>query len=749
MLSSITQFIMNKKLLAVGLLVLGGMGGVMNAQVSLVNPVPQQVEGSGTLFAVPQSWRVVCDKQRAGNYAVEALTADATAEAAKAKFTVTLGIVGDKAVKKYAKSVPANAEGYFLKIDPKGAVIAARDEAGLYYGVQTLLQIKAEGKLEECTVTDFPDVKFRGVVEGFYGTPWSHEARLRQLDFYGRNKMNVYIYGPKDDPWHRDKWRVPYPEAEGKRISELASYAKTKGVHFYWAIHPGVDIKWTEADRDALVAKMEKMYDLGVRAFAVFFDDIWGEGTRADKQAELLNYVDNNFVKKHKDVAPLIMCPTEYNRAWANDEKGYLKTLGTKMNQGIEIMWTGNSVVHCIDKESMEWINQRIDRKAYIWWNFPVSDFVRDRILLGPAYGNGLDIAGDVSGFVSNPMEHAEASKIALYGIADYTWNMKHYDYKANWEKAVKNLLPSASKALRVFATHSEDLGPNGHGFRREESLHLEPVAKAIAANPLDASAVAKLKDDCVSLGAASNILLENQQDPLLIKELRPWLLQGDLVAQYGQTVCLMAESVEGKSFDGLEFTELYSAVRALQRRMYNLENSDVRHPLQPGIKVATKVLLPTLSKVFEAAVKKHNQLTGDKLEVVTEYNPFTLSSTVSQLANLPVKMQGGNNVSVTPALEVINWQAGGELVITADAPITLAGLEFNLGVADMAKNFKLEVLGADGWKQVSLLHYKADDPVIHTGNELGGMKGTKLRLTNISGKTQQVYFRSFKFIKQ
>ena len=44
---------------------------------------------------------------------------------------------------------------------------------------------------------------------------------------------------------------------------------------------------------------------------------------------------------------------------------------------------------------------------------------MRDRILLGPAYGNGTDIAPLLAGFVSNPMEHAEASKISLHGIAE------------------------------------------------------------------------------------------------------------------------------------------------------------------------------------------------------------------------------------------------------------------------------------------------------------------------------------------
>ena len=183
-------------------------------------------------------------------------------------------------------------------------------------------------------------------------------------------------------------------------------------MNFYWAIHPGLDIKWTNEDRDNLVNKLEKMYGLGIRSFAVFFDDISGEGSRAEKQAELLNYVDSAFVRKHGDVSPLLLCPTIYNRAWSGKGDVYLHTLGQHLRPGIEVMWTGNSVVHTIEKEGMNWINERIRRKGYIWFNFPVNDFVRDHLLLGPTYGNGLDIADDLSGFVSNPMQYAESSKI-------------------------------------------------------------------------------------------------------------------------------------------------------------------------------------------------------------------------------------------------------------------------------------------------------------------------------------------------
>ena len=87
-------------------------------------------------------------------------------------------------------------------------------------------------------------------------------------------------------------------------------------------------------------------------------------------------------------------------------------------------MWTGNRVVADIDQETMKWINAKIQREAFIWWNFPVSDYVRNHLLLDSTYGNGTDIANTISGFVSNPMVHAEASKIAIYGVADYSWNM-------------------------------------------------------------------------------------------------------------------------------------------------------------------------------------------------------------------------------------------------------------------------------------------------------------------------------------
>jgi len=61
----------------------------------------------------------------------------------------------------------------------------------------------------------------RGIVEGFYGKPWSHSARLDAISFLAPRGLNAYVYAPKDDPKHRADWRVPYDAGERAAFGEL------------------------------------------------------------------------------------------------------------------------------------------------------------------------------------------------------------------------------------------------------------------------------------------------------------------------------------------------------------------------------------------------------------------------------------------------------------------------------------------------------------------------------------------------
>lgn len=580
-----------------------------DAQGFHLQPTPQKYVGSEDSVFIPARYSLQVGATLRGSAAEQLLAGLFPDAAVTADFSVCIGMKGDKSVRKYAARIPKQAEGYYLKIDKEGIVVAGADRRGVFYGVQTLVQLIALPKLPLVEVTDYPDVPYRGVVEGFYGVPWSREARLSQLDFYGRNKMNIYIYGPKDDPYHSSpNWRKPYPAQEAEQLKELVECARRNEVLFYWAIHPGKDIRWNTEDRDLLMEKFESIYRLGIRAFAVFFDDISGEGTSAEKQVELLNDIYHNFVKVKGDVAPLLMCPTEYNRLWTKLEGGYLATLGGKLHPDIGILWTGDKVVACIDKPTMQFVNPLLKRKAFIWWNFPVSDYVRDRLLLGAVYGNGTDIDDDISAFISNPMEHAEASKIALFSIADYAWNMDAYKSDASWRRAVRYLMPGHAAALQVFASHNSDLGGNEHDFRREESEQIRPALERLLdaycrEGKREVAAASAVTEECERMIASADLLLASDENPALIKEITPWLMQFKLLGEYGREVlCMLAAQCDGKK---TELEKAASHAKALQVLMKKIDATYNQNGFQPGVKTGSCHLKPAFDRLYQEVVQR------------------------------------------------------------------------------------------------------------------------------------------------
>lgn len=470
-----------------------------------------------------------------------------------------VGLTVDFGEKKAVRAgVRAVSGAYRLTIDGKGISILGYDERGAFYGLQTLRQIvaQAENGLLPCVrVNDWPDLPSRGVVEGFYGAPWSHQARLSLIDFYGRYKMNTYIYGPKDDPYHSSPdWRKPYPEDEAAGIKELVEACRANYVDFVWAIHPGQDIKWNEEDYAALVAKFEDMYALGVRAFAIFFDDISGDGANPYRQVELLNRLGEEFVKVKGDVAPLIICPTDYNRSWANPtERGSLAVYGRELDPSVRVFWTGDYVCSDLTPATLEWVGSRIQRPALYWWNFPVTDYCRHIVMQGPVYGLDQTLtAENLCGFVSNPMEHAEASKLALYGVADYTWNIEDYDPLANWERGLGVLAgEDAGEAYRTFAIHSCD---TESGYRRDESWETEVFDfDDYTQQQYDA-----LLEEFRRVEAAPEEMAENCSNEALMRELSPWLEEfGKLGARGVRTLELIKVFESG---DDAAFWSAYTA---------------------------------------------------------------------------------------------------------------------------------------------------------------------------------------------
>lgn len=713
------------------------------AQNMDVQPVPQQISFADKQITLTETYQLSGETE-ANPYAVQELKqVFAGKQPGKTGLHIYIGEKGDKAIRKFNRQIPDRQEGYYLSVNDKEIILAGNDERGTFYALQTLKQLLSNGELPVIEIKDYPSVRYRGVVEGFYGTPWCHDARLRQLKFYGENKMNTYIYGPKDDPYHSSpNWRLPYPEKEAGQLQELVKVAKENEVDFVWAIHPGQDIKWNQEDRDLLLAKFEKMYDLGVRSFAVFFDDISGEGTNPMKQAELLNYIDEHFVKVKPGVTPLIMCPTEYNKSWSDPAKGYLTTLGDKLNPSIQIMWTGDRVISDITQDGIQWINERIKRPAYIWWNFPVSDYVRDHLLMGPVYGNDTRIADQMSGFVTNPMEHAEASKIAIYSVASYAWNPARYDSEKTWKDAIRNILPGAAAELEFFAAHNSDLGPNGHKYRREESVTLQPVAERFMESYTKGQSYnekdfALLQETFSKMAESGDILIAHNENPSLIAEMKPWLHQFKLLGETGNEVLAMVKAYEQN--DQALFARKYKHVKALQQQMFQVDQTYNQNPYQPGIKTAGKVIKPLIDQTFATATDRYNRKYHTQLNAETDYMPHKLTSDINQIKNLPLQIKT-NHIQLSPALEVIKWPGKGSLTIVLDQVYPGESIDIDFGKPEISAWGNLEVSeNGNDWTKAD---FKQEKNRLKANLQKKPVKA--VRFTNSGDKEQEIYLRQF-----
>ena len=454
--------------------------------------------------------------------------------------------------------LPNVSGGYAIEVTPEGHVtVLHNDDAGWFYAKQTLSQMMVNvagsqdahkdpfphlnirsmlelGDITVGTVVDWPDLPYRGAVEGYYGIPWSFEGRMSQFRFYGRNKMNLYIYAPKDDPLHHGEGCYqPYPKGKAYELAALVRCAQENRVRFVWAIHPANTVDWSDNEGrtqlDGLCQKLEWMYEIGIRDFGVLVDDSFGEIGKPERQVQLCNYILENFIRKHPDVnQELIMCPTGYNKGWTNAE--FLTTIGEGLLKDIHIMWTGNTVVHDITLEGQQWVNPLVKRPTFIWWNWPCNDFKPSRLSMGRTYGldQDPDMKNQMSGFVANPMERSEASTVGLFGVANYTWNIQGFESDKTWKDGIARMYPTCASAMQTFCDHNSYLLPNGHGYFREESVNLGDLPNRFRESIVNGTPDEQLNNQMLvifsSVASAAEKLRDTRDLGPLQSEIDPWI---------------------------------------------------------------------------------------------------------------------------------------------------------------------------------------------------------------------------------
>jgi len=450
----------------------------------------------------------------------------------------------------------AGDEAYRITVTPEGASICGNSDRGTLYGLMTFTQMLARSGLVSGYVADGPDFAHRGIVEGFYGRTYSHETRIDLIEYAALLKMNTYLYGPKDDPYHRLRWRERYDAQSMKEFAEAVEQADALGMDFGWAAGPGFTVRYSDArDVNAMVGKLMQLADVGVRLFALFYDDIFGTHQHAEDQNSFgslaraqADFTCRVWERLSQEVpnAVLLVCPTEY---WGDAGSDYIVELASGIPAEIPLLWTGANVCsRTLSRPDSHKLAERLGRAPAYWDNYPVNDAsMVFQLHTGPVRGRDADLGAACWGLLANPMNLAEASKIPLFTIAEYLWNSGDYDPELSWRSALHHVDPVCAEAWQLLLDHMHGSCLTDEGESRLDRLVTEYNETCRDGTPTLAPFVAYLDD----LTAAYERVSKNDANGRLVSEVSPWLGKlCSLQALATQVIAILAMALQEVPID-------------------------------------------------------------------------------------------------------------------------------------------------------------------------------------------------------
>jgi beta-N-acetylglucosaminidase./F5/8 type C domain. len=540
-------------------------------------------------------------------------------------------------------------------------VVNGVDGTGTYYAVQSLRQVVDRGTIPAVRVRDWPLMSIRGAIEGFYGIPWSQQARLDQLAFYGEHKLNTYIYTPKDDAYLRAKWREQYPQTELDKLKALVDQANAHHVNFTFALSPGNDVCYSsDADFAATTAKFNQLRALGVTSFYIALDDIplqlncaadkakftkgdWG--WLADAQTYYLNRLVKEYIEPNH-LQPLQTVPTNYS---GSGQDPYKDEFGLTLDPSVRVQWTGEGVFS--DQITLDSVTNAAKNyhtgHLYIWDNFPVNDGQRGRLFLNPLTGRDPQLYTKIDGITSNPMIEPYASMIALAGYGDYTWNGPKYDPAVTQAAIIRELAGGDSgvlKALQTFVDLNQDWKPYRPSSQDAPELSADVSAFWTAYAAGDAAGMKPLQDR-LEVIAALPTTLRGMAQPGFYTDAKPWI---DAASQWAQALQKQVTALTAiTARDGETATDAIHAAATLRTQALQPTVSD----LGSNGAVTPDVIVPSVGDgvfgtFYDRAVAAYNTWLDATPAPKPQHYPATASTRMGTYSTYTI----GNAVDGDPA---------------------------------------------------------------------------------------------------
>ncbi|GBF06166.1 beta-N-acetylglucosaminidase [Deinococcus aerius] len=275
------------------------------------------------------------------------------------------------------------------------------------------------------------------------------------VDFMHRVGFNAYVYAPKNDPVHRNRWREPYTNVEWAQFGRLARHARDVGVEFIFGLS-ALKFSYTNpAHLMTLRSKLREAKARGIRSFALMLDDLPKNFSHSEDVtvfpdlARAQAWLVNELVQDLDPDGEFYFCPTQY---FGSGNSTYLWALGASLTPRAQVFWTGRKECSpTITAADLGRVSDVLRRKVVIWDNFPVNDLdMQHDLHVAPLVGRAPELPEVAGGYFAAAGALSATSRIALRTTAAYLRDPYGYNPVAAFRDAVRVSTASSQEAAAV-----------------------------------------------------------------------------------------------------------------------------------------------------------------------------------------------------------------------------------------------------------------------------------------------------------
>jgi len=315
-----------------------------------------------------------------------------------------------------------------------------------------------------------------GIIEGYYGRPWSWRERAETIAFLAQHECRFYVYAPKADEFLRRGWRKPHPPDAVHELRQLSGYCRQLGVRFGVGLSPYELFRaFDEDSQQLLAAKLRALDEIGLDTLAVLFDDMRGNlPGLAETQIDIVHWIAERTSARH-----VVVCPTYYSDdpvldcVFGDRPQNYLEDFGKLLDSQVDVFWTGEEV--CAREFSpghLERVAGQLRRKPFLWDNYPVNDGPRmsQFLHLRGFTGRPAAIGDCVAAHAINPALQPVLTRIPALTLADGYARGEGYEYGAAFRRAADAVLGmELATMVRDDLSALQDIGLDQLGKRADK----------------------------------------------------------------------------------------------------------------------------------------------------------------------------------------------------------------------------------------------------------------------------------------